>query len=246
MNNRLQLGVNVDHVATVREARGTTYPDPLEAAQLCREAGADGITVHLREDRRHIQERDVRAIHRAVALPLNLEMANNTDVVAIALDVGPAEVCVVPERREELTTEGGLDAAGTRDALVPVVAAMAGAGIEVSLFIDPDPAQIAAASDLGVPTIELHTGRYCDTTGAEQDSECARLIAGAGQARDAGLRVNAGHGINLDNIGGILRIPHLGTLNIGHSMVARAVIVGMLAAVREMRCAMDAYDGGQA
>lgn len=244
MNNRIQLGVNVDHVATIREARGTTYPDPLEAAQQCRDAGADGITVHLREDRRHIQERDVRAIYNEVALPLNLEMANHAEVVAIALDVGPAEVCVVPERREELTTEGGLDVAAGRAALAPMVSAMAEAGIEVSLFIDP--AQIAAAVDLGVATIELHTGRYCDAVGEERDPELARLIAGAQQAHGAGLRVNAGHGINLDNIAGILQIPYLGTLNIGHSMVARAVSVGMPEAVREMRRAMDAYQGGQA
>ena len=232
----MKLGVNVDHVATLRQARGTTYPAPLEAARLCERAGADGITIHLREDRRHIQDADVVEFRRALKIPLNLEMANSPEIVAIALDVRPAEVCLVPERRQELTTEGGLDAAGQFAALKPSVARLKAAGIEVSLFIEPDPAQLDAAVALGAPVVELHTGKYCELSGAAQADELRRLAAAAEYGHARGLRINAGHGLNYDNLPVFLRtVPHLEVLNIGHSIVARAVMVGMEQAVREMK-----------
>lgn len=238
----LKLGVNVDHVATLRQARGTDYPDPLEAVQACARGGAHGITIHLREDRRHIQDADVYAIKRHGPLPLNLEMANAPEIVEIALDVQPDEVCLVPEKREELTTEGGLDVAAHRDALQPSIRAMKERGIEVSLFIDPDPRQLQAAADLGAPFVELHTGRYCDSEPAAAAEELEQLIRAAETAHDLGLHVNAGHGIHLGNVKGILRIPHLEVLNIGHSIVARAVLIGMEAAVREMLGAMQSEE----
>ncbi len=234
----IKLGVNIDHVATLRQVRGTVYPSVTEAAACCESAGAAGITVHLREDRRHIQDADVYALRRQLTVPLNLEMAVAAEIVDIALEVKPAEVCLVPEKRQELTTEGGLDVDGLYDDVAPVVARLAAAGIAVSLFIDPEPRQIAAAARMGAPLIELHTGTFCEATGAGAERELVRLIAAAEQAAAAGLRVNAGHGINLDNIASILRIPHLDTLNIGHSIVARAVFVGMQAAVGEMIYAM--------
>jgi pyridoxine 5-phosphate synthase len=241
----LRLGVNIDHVATLRQVRGARYPDPVEAARLCAAAGAHGLTVHLREDRRHIQDRDVLALKRERILPLNLEMANAPEIVRFALMLRPEEVCLVPERRHELTTEGGLDAAGQREALQPTVTALREAGIVVSLFIAPDPEQIDAAAALGAPYVELHTGTYCEQEGAAAERETQRLIAGARRAHAAGLRVNAGHGINLANLSGILRVPHLDTLNIGHSIVARAVMVGLPVAVREMLDGMAAYAGGE-
>lgn len=241
----IQLGVNVDHVATLRQARGTDYPTPLEAAQLCVSAGAQGITVHLREDRRHIQDADVYALKEGLPVPLNLEMANAPSIVEIALDVRPPEVCMVPEKRQELTTEGGLDAAGGLQALRPSVEALKAAGIAVSLFVEADERQLAAAAELGVPYVELHTGTYCDAGEESAEAELRKLIQGAQLAHGMGLRVNAGHGINLRNIEGILRIPYLDTLNIGHSIVARAVMVGMEVAVQEMVEAMRAYDGGE-
>lgn len=241
----IKLGVNIDHVATLRQVRGTTYPDPREAARRCAAAGAHGLTVHLREDRRHIQDADVEAVIREHVLPVNLEMANAPEIVAIALRLKPDEVCLVPERRAELTTEGGLEVAGQMDVLRPAVDALAGAGIAVSLFIAPAPAQIEAAAGLGVPYVELHTGAFCEARGAAADEELRRLIEGARLAHRLGLRVNAGHGINLDNLTPLLRMPHLDTLNIGHSIVARAVMVGMEAAVREMWVAMQAYRGGE-
>ena len=232
----MKLGVNVDHVATLRQARGTTYPAPLEAARLCERAGADGITIHLREDRRHIQDADVVEFRRALTIPLNLEMANSPEIVEIALAVRPAEVCLVPERRQELTTEGGLDAAGQFAALKPSVAQLKAAGIEVSLFIEPDPAQLDAAVALGAPVVELHTGKYCELAGPAQADELRRLAAAAEYGHARGLRINAGHGLNYDNLPIFLRtVPHLEVLNIGHSIVARAVMVGMEQAVREMK-----------
>ncbi|MCS6771358.1 MAG: pyridoxine 5'-phosphate synthase [Kiritimatiellae bacterium] len=234
----IQLGVNIDHVATLRQVRKTPYPDPVEAARLCRDAGAHGITVHLREDRRHIQDNDVERLARERVLPLNLEMANSPDVLAVALKVRPDEACLVPERRQELTTEGGLDARGLKDQLAPTIGALKEAGVKVSLFIAADPAQIEAAAALGAPVIELHTGEYCDavTAGdqAAAERELERLIKAADFAHKAGLQVNAGHGINLQNVAGILRIPHLHMLNIGHSIVSRAVFVGLHEAVAEM------------
>ncbi len=230
----LLLGVNIDHVATLRQVRLARYPDPVEAAFLCREAGADSITVHLREDRRHIQDSDVYR--------LNLEMANYPEIVRIAVEVRPEEVCLVPEKRAELTTEGGLDVLAHRAELAPTLRSLDDAGIVVSLFIDPDPAQIRAAAELGSPFIELHTGTFCDAEDpAEAEMELRRLVEGAALAHSLGLKVNAGHGIHLGNIDSILRIPHLQVLNIGHSIVSRAVMVGMGAAVHEMKHAMAGY-----
>jgi len=234
----LKLGVNVDHVATLRQARGAVYPSPLEIARLCEKAGANGITIHLREDRRHIQDRDVFLFRKHLDTRLNLEMANAPDIVAVALKARPDEVCLVPEKRRELTTEGGLDVAGQFQAINRTVAKLAAAGIEVSLFIDPDERQLQAAARIGAPVVELHTGTFCSASGAKARSELNRLIQGARCAHDLGLKVNAGHGINLENIGAVLRMPHLDTLNIGHSIVARAVFVGIGTAVREMLAAM--------
>ena len=232
----MKLGVNVDHVATLRQARGTTYPSPLEAATLCEKGGADGITIHLREDRRHIQDADVFAFRQALKVPLNLEMANSAEIVEIALAAKPDEVCLVPERRQELTTEGGLDAAGQFAALKPAVARMKAAGIVVSLFIEPSIRQLDAAVALGAPVVELHTGKYCDETGAARAAELQRLVEAAQHGSRAGLRINAGHGLNYENLPSFLAaVPHLDTLNIGHSIVARAVLVGMEQAVREMK-----------
>ena len=232
----MKLGVNVDHVATLRQARGTTYPSPLEAATLCEKGGADGITIHLREDRRHIQDADLFALRQALKVPLNLEMANSAEIVEIALAAKPDEVCLVPERRQELTTEGGLDAAGQFAALKPAVARMKAAGIVVSLFIEPSIRQLDAAVALGAPVVELHTGKYCDVAGAERAAELQRLVEAAQHGSRAGLRINAGHGLNYENLPSFLAaVPHLDTLNIGHSIVARAVLVGMEQAVREMK-----------
>ena len=243
--NALRLGVNVDHVASIRQARGTRYPDPLTAALLCVKAGAQGITIHLREDRRHIQDGDVYRLRKKLPVPMNLEMADVPEIVRIALDVRPQEVCLVPEKRRELTTEGGLDAAGRFDSLRHTVHVLKKAGISVSLFVEPDRRQLEACAALGVPYVELHTGTYCDATGARARKELKRLIEGARMAHRLGLNVNAGHGINLQNIRGVLDIPHLDTLNIGHSLVARAVEVGMQKAVREMLVAMSGYRGGR-
>lgn len=234
-----RLGVNIDHVATLRQARGTVYPSVLDAASVCERAGAAGITVHLREDRRHIQDVDVYALHKALSIPLNLEMAVAEEIVSIALEVCPAEVCLVPEKRQELTTEGGLDAAGTLQTLGPVVQRLRDAGILVSLFIDPEEVQIDAALTVGAPVIELHTGTFCDAEGDAAERELERLVRASTYAAGLGLQVNAGHGINMDNIDAIMRIPHLDTLNIGHSIIARAVFIGLEAAVMEMRVAIE-------
>ena len=223
----IRLGVNIDHVATLRQARRTDYPSLLEAAALCEKAGAHGITIHLREDRRHIQDADVYALRETLSTRMNLEMANNPDIVRIALEVKPEEVCMVPERRQELTTEGGLDVVGQRDALVPVVEALSEAGIAVSLSRDPDAQQVEAASAIGAPTIEPDTGAYAEHTGTERQEGLARLTDVAQRAHALGLVVNAGHGLTLDNVDPILAIPHLNTLNIGHSIVCRALFVGI-------------------
>lgn len=238
----MKLGVNIDHVATLREARGVDYPAPVDAVPLCLKGGAAGITIHLREDRRHIKDADVHAVR--LALPnggLNLEMANSPDVLEVALRERPDEACLVPERRREVTTEGGLDAAGQLEALHPTVKALREAGVRVSLFIAPEIAQLEAALKLGAPVVELHTGRYCNVTGAEREAELDRLAVAAEWGHARGLQINAGHGLNLSNLGDFLRrVPHLDTLNIGHSIVSRAVFVGMEAAVREMVAAMAA------
>ncbi|MCC5849439.1 MAG: pyridoxine 5'-phosphate synthase [Verrucomicrobia bacterium] len=237
----MYLGVNVDHIATVRQARGTPYPDPVDAANLAAEAGAHGITVHLREDRRHIQDHDVWSMRKNQPLPLNLEMGNSAEIVEIALKVQPDEVCLVPERRAELTTEGGLDVAGNYEALEKSCRRFRDAGIAVSLFIDPDPRQIEASIALGVPMVELHTGTFCEREGEARTACVTELIEAAKQAHAHGIQVNAGHGLNLDNISDLFPVPHLHTLNIGHSIVARATLVGMKAAVREMLAAMAPY-----
>ena len=237
--NRILLGVNLDHVATVRQARGVSYPDPVEAASLAESAGADGITVHLRQDRRHIQDHDVFRLRERVTTKLNLEMAVTAELCAIATAVKPEDACIVPEKREELTTEGGLDAAGQMGHLRPVVGRLSNAGIRVSLFIDPDPRQIDAAVRLGVPVVELHTGTWANTTGSAAGEELVRLRQGARAAAAAGLQVNAGHGLRLDNTLPIASLPEVVELNIGHSIVARSILVGLGMAVREMRALLD-------
>ena len=232
----MKLGVNIDHVATLRQARGVDYPSPLEAAALCERGGADGITIHLREDRRHIQDADLHALRRALTVPLNLEMANAPEIVEIALAEKPDEVCLVPEKRQELTTEGGLDAAGQFAALKPTVARLRDAGIVVSLFIEPAREQLEAAVALGAPVVELHTGTYCNLPEDGRTAELERLADAARHGHGLGLRINAGHGLNYDNLPAFLRaVPHLDTLNIGHSIVARAVLTGMEQAVRDMK-----------
>jgi len=232
------LCVNVDHVATLRQARRAAEPDPVAAALLCESAGASGITVHLREDRRHIQDRDVRLLRQVVRTTLNLEMATVEEIVAIALEVSPDQVTLVPERREEITTEGGLDVAGRAGAIGGVVKRLQAAGIAVSLFIDPDSAQVTASAATGARMIELHTGRYC-TAHEKRDpsatrSELAALVKAAGQAQALGLVVNAGHGLNLRNVEPVAAIHGVHELNIGHSIIGRAVLVGLERAVREM------------
>lgn len=230
----IRLGVNIDHVATLRQTRRTAYPSLVEAAAACERGGAQGITIHLREDRRHIQDADVRALRQSLHTSLNLEMANHPDIVAIALDVKPDEICLVPEKRQELTTEGGLDVAGQRQALEPTIAALSQRGIAVSLFIDPDLQQVEAAAAVHAPVIELHTGAYCERSGAAAEKELARLVQAAKRAHELGLRVNAGHGLTLETVVPILALPWLDTLNIGHSIVCHAVFVGLEEATRAM------------
>ena len=245
----LKLGVNIDHVATVREARyrgqGHGEPDPVAAALACEAAGADGITAHLREDRRHIQDRDVWKLREVIQTRLNLEMANVAEIVGIALQVKPDIVCLVPERRQEVTTEGGLDVAGNVGALSDTCRRMKDAGIEISLFIAPDPAQVEAAARTGSQFVELHTGAFAEAFAqpTERERELNRLIAAAVQAHGLGLKVNAGHGLNYDNVRTLERVPHLVELNIGHSMVSRAVTVGLPVAVKEMLALMQHYRG---
>jgi pyridoxine 5-phosphate synthase len=245
----LKLGVNIDHVATLREARyrglGYGEPDPVAAALDCEAVGAHGITAHLREDRRHIQDRDVWKLREVIKTRLNLEMANAPEIVAIALKLKPNIVCVVPERRLEVTTEGGLEVAANLDAITETRKRMNDAGIEVSLFIAPDPKQIEAAARTGSQFIEMHTGSFAEAyhEDPQQPDELNRLIAGAKQAHALGLKVNAGHGINYQNLSLLHRVPHLVELNIGHSIVSRAVTVGLQAAVREMLGLMANYRG---
>ena len=247
----LKLGVNIDHVATLREARyrGREHgePDPVAAALICETAGAHGITAHLREDRRHIQDRDVWQLRGAVKTRLNLEMANAPEIVAIALKLKPAIVCLVPERRQEVTTEGGLDVAANERELHDTANRLKDAGIEVSLFIAPDPVQIEAAARMGAEFIELHTGAYAESF--EDDhrgaAELRRLIAGAEQAHALGLKVNAGHGLNYQNLPLLHHVPHLVELNIGHSIISRAVTVGLEIAVKEMLLLLKNYPGAK-
>ena len=236
----LNLGVNVDHVATVREARGVPYPSPLEAALICEKAGAWGITAHLREDRRHMQDADMVELKGAVQR-LNMEMAATEEMVKIAGELKPYSSCLVPEKREELTTEGGLNVLGDMDSLKDAVAKLQSAGIIVSIFIDPEKKQLDAARELNAEYVELHTGSFANSSGDSAEKELQRLIEAAKHANNIGLKVNAGHGIDYVNIEGILRIPHLCELNIGHSIVSRAVIVGMHQAVSEMFDLMKPY-----
>ena len=226
-----RLGVNIDHVATLRNARGGNFPDPLQAAQIALDAGADGITLHLREDRRHIHDHDLARFCDTLTAPINLEMAATAEMVAIAIQRRPHAACIVPEHRREVTTEGGLDAAGQRRTLQPMVAALRDAGVRVSLFIDPDEAQIRAAAELGAPVIELHTGGYA----LGRAGELARLAAGAALAATLGLECHAGHGLTYDNVGAIAALPQVAELNIGHYLVGAAIAQGLGGAVRQMR-----------
>ena len=247
---RLELGVNIDHVATLRQARYATMPDSpnaepdlVAAAGMCERAGARGITVHLRADRRHIQDQDVFRLRESLITKLNLEMGNTPEILEIALRILPEDVCLVPENRREITTEGGLDAARHHRHLEPTVHRLQSAGIRVSLFIEPDPEQIESAQSLGADAIELHTGAFANATGEEQQGELQRLMGAARFATERGLRVNAGHGINYANIAQLLAVPHLRELNIGHAIVSRALFTGLGAAVRDMVVAISQYAG---
>lgn len=235
------LGVNIDHVATLRQARGTTYPDPVKAALICEQAGAEGITLHLREDRRHIQDDDVRRMRPVLTTRMNLEIAVTDEMVAFAKEIQPHHVCFVPEKRQEITTEGGLDVLGHFEDVKAATQALTAIGCDVSLFIDADFAQIDAAIACGAPTIELHTGAYADAKTAEaQQIELERIIKGTEYAASKGLVVNAGHGLNLDNVAAIAAIPQIHELNIGHSIIAESVFVGLEQAVKDMKAAFHA------
>lgn len=232
----IRLGINVDHVATLRQARGTVYPSPVEASLICAAAGADSITVHLREDRRHIQDHDVEQLVQRSPVPVNLEMAVTREMTDIACRLKPRYVCLVPEKREEKTTEGGLDAAMIESSVKAVCKRLADAGIVTALFLDPDPRQLACAVRLGVPHLEIHTGRYCEAaTDAARAEELMLIRNFAAAAHSAGIEVHAGHGLTVDNVGPIAAIPEIVELNIGHSIIARSVFVGLPAAVAEMR-----------
>ncbi len=242
MSRRVRLGVNIDHVATVRNARGGAHPDPARAAEQALAAGADGITAHLREDRRHITDADIEvlsALCRRANRPLNLEMAVTDEMLAIALRHKPHAACLVPERREEVTTEGGLAVAGHAARIKPVVQALSDAGVRVSLFIEPSPEQVEAAVAVGAHVVEFHTGRYCLLSGQERAAEFDRLKAAAAQAHALGLEVHAGHGLDYATAGAVLDIPEIMELNIGHFLIGEAVFVGLDAAIRRMRAAMD-------
>lgn len=239
----LRLGVNIDHVATVRNARGSAYPSPLRAAQLAAEAGADGITAHLREDRRHIQDADIPLLRNQVQLPLNFEMAATAEMVAIAAQHKPHAACIVPEKREEVTTEGGLNAAGQHNRLAPIVKELAGAGCRVSLFIEADSTQLKAAASLGAPVVELHTGRYCELEGDARQAELDRITAAAREGAALGLEIHAGHGLTFENVKPIAAIPEVKELNIGHFLIAEAIFLGLGPAVQEMRRLMNEARG---
>ena len=237
--NRLRLGVNIDHVATIRNARGGDHPDPVRAAKLAAEAGADGITAHLREDRRHITDRDIERLMAEIELPLNLEMAATDEMLEIALRHRPHAACIVPEKREERTTEGGLDAAGQIDALRPVVAKLSDAGVRVSLFIEPAERQVEAAVRLGAPVVEFHTGRYAHAEGEGRTSELRRITDAAALAAKNGIEPHAGHGLTFDNVVPVAAIPQIAELNIGHFLIGEAIFIGLDASVRQMRALMD-------
>lgn len=234
-HHTIQLGVNVDHIATLRQARGTSYPDPMQAADIARKAGADGITVHLREDRRHIQDHDVFSIRSHVALPLNFEMAATQEMLKIALLVKPAEVCLVPEKRNELTTEGGLDVVSQRSSLKPYIEALRDSGAKISLFVDAQADQLEASKEVGADIVELHTGQYADCPEVERDSELQRIVDGAKLAHSIGLQVNAGHGLHYQNVQAVAAIEEIVCLNIGHSIISRASLTGLHEAVFAMK-----------
>jgi pyridoxine 5-phosphate synthase len=235
----LRLGVNIDHVATVRNARGGDNPDPVRAAILAQAAGADGITAHLREDRRHISDDDILRLTEALTIPLNLEMAATDEMLAIALKAKPHAACIVPEKREERTTEGGIDCIGQHNRLKPIVAALKDAGIRVSMFIEPDRKQIDAARTLGAPVVELHTGSYANATGAARDKILKHIHNGAEFGAGLGLEIHAGHGLTYDNVKPIAAIAHIRELNIGHFLIGEAIFTGLDASIREMRRLMD-------
>ncbi|WP_417782622.1 pyridoxine 5'-phosphate synthase [Terasakiella pusilla] len=239
MQNKLRLGVNIDHVATIRNARGGSFPDPIRAARLAARAGADGITAHLREDRRHISDSDITRLTNEVNLPLNFEMAATQEMLDIALRHRPHAACIVPEKREERTTEGGLDAKGNFDKLKPFVERLSVAGIRVSLFIEANLAQLGAAKALGAPVIELHTGAYCEEVGEKRDRELKRIVEAAAYADELGLECHAGHGLTYDTVKPIAEIPTIQELNIGHFLIGEAVFCGLAEAMEKMRSLMD-------
>lgn len=243
MTGRLRLGVNIDHVATIRNARGGDHPDPVRAAEIVARVGGDGITAHLREDRRHIRDEDLRRIQQATDLPLNLEMAATAEMVEIALRHLPHAACIVPEKREERTTEGGLDAAGQHNHLAPIVSRLNDAGIRVSLFIEPDARQIEAAMRLRAPVVEFHTGRYAHVEGEERAAELRRLADAAALAWKNGIEPHAGHGLTYENVVPVAAIPQLAELNIGHYLIGEAIFTGLEDAVRRMRALMDEARG---
>jgi pyridoxine 5-phosphate synthase len=246
LHDRLRLGVNIDHVATIRNARGGVHPDPLRAARIAALAGADGITAHLREDRRHITDTDIAKLRREIDLPLNLEMAATEEMLAIALGHQPHAVCLVPERREERTTEGGLDVAALHAHLAPYVARLRDRGIRVSLFIAPEPHQVEIASRIAAPVIELHTGGYCHAQGEARTLELGRLRRAAAQAHSLGLECHAGHGLDFDTVGPVAAIPEIAELNIGHFLIGEAIFTGLDAAIGAMRAVMTAARRGNA
>jgi len=241
--NPIFLGVNIDHVATLRQARGTSYPRPAEAAYIAERAGANSITVHLREDRRHIQDRDLDEISQVLRTHLNLEMAVTDEMIDVAKRVGPRDVCLVPEKRQELTTEGGLDVAGQVDRIAAACRELGNAGMRVSLFINPDREQLDAAVAAGAPVVELHTGRYAETEGKEQAAELERIVDAAEYGHDKGLVINAGHGLHYQIVHSIARIPQIVELNIGHAIIARAIFDGLGSAVIEMKRLMNEARG---
>ena len=235
----LRLGVNIDHVATIRNARGGGFPDPVEAAKLSEQAGADGITAHLREDRRHISDKDIEHLIEKLSVPLNFEMAPTSEMLEIALKHQPHAACLVPEKREERTTEGGLDVAGGFNHLKPIVDKLRNAGIRVSLFIEPDPVQMDAAVALGAPVIELHTGAYCDARQVERRQHLDRIISAAAHSAEVGLECHAGHGLTYDTVGAVAALPEVVELNIGHFLVGEAIFSGLESAIKRMRARMD-------
>jgi pyridoxine 5-phosphate synthase len=237
--SRLRLGVNVDHVATVRQARGGDNPDPARAAIMAQGAGADGITAHLREDRRHISDGDIERLTKALSIPLNLEMAATDEMASIALKARPHAACIVPEKREERTTEGGIDAAGQHNRLKPIVSALGAARIRVSMFIEPDKAQLDASKLLGAPVVELHTGAYANASGDERERLLQKICDAAAYGESIGLEIHAGHGLTYDNVKPIAAIPQVKELNIGHFLIGEAIFVGLEASIRRMRALME-------